>query len=181
MTHDISGLPCSQPFAFYDPDSSSVRTCQDTLLSDSSVSSLIFPASGCMSGGWLYELPTLVRPIDGHDCSGLLGTPSAADAAGTRERRGGKRSNELLLKGQVKAMMPTPTVTLLPTPRTTDAHGTGDHGTGGRDLRTEISLLPTLTDAVVRTQFGVVTNPRFNDGSTPPEPERHGQLMIGDD
>lgn len=32
---------------------------------------------------------------------------------------------------------------LLPTPRTTDSHGAGEHGQGGMDLRTTISLLPT--------------------------------------
>jgi hypothetical protein len=32
---------------------------------------------------------------------------------------------------------------LLPTPRTTDSHGPGEHEQGGADLRTTISLLPT--------------------------------------
>lgn len=36
-------------------------------------------------------------------------------------------------------------VTLLPSPRTTDMNGPGVHGTGGQDLRTTISLLPTTT------------------------------------
>ena len=34
---------------------------------------------------------------------------------------------------------------LLPSPRTTDMNGPGVHGTGGQDLRTTISLLPTTT------------------------------------
>lgn len=34
---------------------------------------------------------------------------------------------------------------LLPTPRTSDTNGTGRHGTGGVDLRTAVSLLPTPT------------------------------------
>ena len=37
---------------------------------------------------------------------------------------------------------PGPAV-LLPTPRTTDTNGPGDHGTGGPDLRTVVALLPT--------------------------------------
>lgn len=36
---------------------------------------------------------------------------------------------------------------LLPTPRTTDTNGPGEHGAGGPDLRTAISLLPTPTVA----------------------------------
>lgn len=39
----------------------------------------------------------------------LLQTPSAADAMGGHLSRGGDRSHELLLKGQVKALLPTPT------------------------------------------------------------------------
>lgn len=34
-------------------------------------------------------------------------------------------------------------VKLLPSPRTSDTNGPGFHGTGGQDLRTEVSLLPT--------------------------------------
>jgi len=99
-----------------------------------------------------------------------------ADAMGGHERRGGTRSNELLLKGVVK---------LLPTPRTNEANGPAEHGTGGQDLRTAISLLPTprasdgekggpnqrgssgdltLSSAVHRT--GASTNPRSDVGNT---------------
>lgn len=38
----------------------------------------------------------------------LLQTPAAADSGGGRERRGGERSDELLLPGQAKALLPTP-------------------------------------------------------------------------
>jgi hypothetical protein len=34
-------------------------------------------------------------------------------------------------------------LSLLPTPRTSDTNGAGQHGTGGQDLRTAIALLPT--------------------------------------
>jgi DNA (cytosine-5)-methyltransferase 1 len=36
-------------------------------------------------------------------------------------------------------------LTLLPTPQTSDTNGPGEHGTGGPDLRTAVSLLPTPT------------------------------------
>jgi DNA (cytosine-5)-methyltransferase 1 len=70
---------------------------------------------------------------------------------------------------------------LLPSPRTSDTNGAGLHGTGGPDLRTVASLLPTptsadakasggsspsdvtLTDAVVRTDFGGRPNPRHEE------------------
>jgi len=70
-------------------------------------------------------------------------------------------------------------LTLLPTPRTTDGNGAGQHGDGGAEIRTTITvLLPTvtaadagssggstpsdvtLTDAVVRTECGTIDNPR---------------------
>lgn len=40
----------------------------------------------------------------------LFQTPSVADATGGHESRGGARSDELLLNGQVKALLPTPRV-----------------------------------------------------------------------
>lgn len=38
-------------------------------------------------------------------------------------------------------------VQMLPTPRTTDSHGPGDHGSGGPDLRTAVSILSTSNAA----------------------------------
>ncbi|WP_366151317.1 hypothetical protein, partial [Clostridioides difficile] len=32
---------------------------------------------------------------------------------------------------------------MLPTPRSSDTHGAGEHGTGGPDLRTVVTMLPT--------------------------------------
>ena len=68
----------------------------------------------------------------------LLSTPRASDT-GTPGRRASEGfrpplSEVLLTK-------------LLPTPRTSDTNGGGAHGTGGLDLRTAVSLLPTPTVA----------------------------------
>lgn len=41
--------------------------------------------------------------------------------------------------------LPNAVARLLPTPRTSDTNGVGTHGSGGPDLRTVISLLPTPT------------------------------------
>ena len=43
---------------------------------------------------------------------------------------------------------------LLPTPRTTDANGAGEHGIGGLDLRTAVDLLPTPLAADAGTKRG---------------------------
>jgi hypothetical protein len=135
-----------------------------------------------MRNGWLYELPTWAPPTGENDYSVLLGTPAAADADGTRERRGGKRSNELLLKGQVKA--------LLPTPRTTDANGAGEDGVGGNDLRTTVNLLPTphvgMSHESGKTRnwggdlTGALTNQRLDAGNTNSDDPPQRQLTIED-
>lgn len=69
---------------------------------------MTLPPSGSMRNGWLYARPTWVPRIDEHGCSSLLGTPSAADGTGGHATRGGARPHELLLKGQVRALLPTP-------------------------------------------------------------------------
>lgn len=53
---------------------------------------------------------------------------------------------------------------LLPTPRTSDANGSGSHGDGGIDLRTAVSLLPTpkVSDAhhtATATSYGTNQSP----------------------
>ena len=56
-------------------------------------------------------------------------------------------------------------LTLMPSPRTSDTNGAGAHGTGGLDLRTAVSLLPT---------------PRATDGSKggPNQHGSSGDLML---
>jgi DNA (cytosine-5)-methyltransferase 1 len=63
------------------------------------------------------------------DLTTLLPTPLAAD---------GDRASATFARGN-----PTLLGALLPTPRTSDANGAGQHGDGGMDLRTAVSLLPT--------------------------------------
>ena len=96
-----------------------------------------WPTSGMTRDGVAYELPTSEHHTDGSASSSLLQTPSVADSLGGHLTRGGERSGELLLAGQA--------VSLLPTPRTSDTNGAGEHGTGGMDLRTAVELLPTPT------------------------------------
>lgn len=66
----------------------------------------------------------------------------------------------------------------LPTPRASDANGSGTHGDGGMDLRTAVQLLPTPTAQAAKTlddfnlwvvaaRLGVSTGPPSDDGNTP--------------
>ena len=64
MTPDTSGPGSQTPFAYYDPDSHSLRTSQLTLDLDSMKSSPTLPTSGSMRSGRLYERPTLALAIN---------------------------------------------------------------------------------------------------------------------
>lgn len=66
----------------------------------------------------------------------LLPTPRATDGTkGGPNQRGS--SGDLMLPSAVVSLLPTPT------PTASDRFGAGDHGDGGMDLRTTISLLST--------------------------------------
>lgn len=128
------GPTCGTPFARYDPGSSSWRTSEATSLWDLTLSSLTLPPWGCLRGGELSEHPTpelRTVALGSSSPPGGLPTPTARDSKGSDlpSRRGGPSLPSF--------------VTMLPTPRTSDANGSGAHGDGGLDLRTKISLLAT--------------------------------------
>jgi len=82
-----SGRECGRTWrgwsAKYDPDSSTWKTAQHSLLEDSDESSVTWPRSGMTRDGMLWELPTLELTTRGIG-SGLWPTPIANDA----EKRG---------------------------------------------------------------------------------------------
>jgi hypothetical protein len=112
----------------------------------------------------------------------LLPTPTVGNATGGNARRGGARSEELLLPGIAAALFPTPTTEpttgngharnlgsearMLPTPTAMDSEASG--GSSPIDV--------TLTDAVVRTQLGHRPNPRHTPkrGGRTPSPSSDG-------
>jgi DNA (cytosine-5)-methyltransferase 1 len=101
----------------------------------------------------------------------LLPTPSKADGDGGHLTRSGARSDELLLPGVARAYGRGQLLLMaganlgsyshrtgqpvekpdnrtlrrpfMPTPRSSDCFGPGQHGVGGMDLRTTVTLLPT--------------------------------------
>ena len=80
----VSGLSTSASFASFGPDSSSLKTCQLSLLEDWTSSSADLPKAGTMRSGSLYELPTLARPTDESDCSSW----PTATVKGNHNRKG---------------------------------------------------------------------------------------------
>lgn len=172
-TPGISGLSSPDSFAYYDPESSSLRTSQATFDLGFTPSLPTLPAWGWMSAGELFERPMSEPLTSEHDSSSLLGTPNS------HERTHSPRSVDhgVQLANQV-ALLPTPcsqepggtperflerknrdganrtaengnlslthTVQLLPTPTTDDANNvTRASGTFDSLARTAHNLLPT--------------------------------------
>lgn len=76
----ICGPSSLDSFAFYDPESSSLRTSQVTFDSGSTPCSPTLPEWGCMCGGELSERRTPELLTEGRGCSALLPTPTAMDS-----------------------------------------------------------------------------------------------------
>lgn len=114
---DTSGPPSLTLFAYFDPDTSSWRKCQDSLLSEDWISSRpTWPKWGTWDAGAAYELPTLVPPTVESGCSSLLNTPTVEEAGRVGSQEWADRwaagevipSTQRRLRTQVKALLPTP-------------------------------------------------------------------------
>lgn len=132
------GPMSQQPFTYYDPGSSSLRTCQGTFPLDLIESSPTLPRSGSMRNGELFGHPMSVPRTGGSVYSsspGLLPTPhaNASTGAGRQGREGGINLQ----------------TALLPTPAARDGKGRDMPGrTGGAGLPTV--LLPTPTSQAAK-------------------------------
>ena len=131
----------------------------------SDVYSATWPSSGMTQGGTAYELPTSAHLTAASVSSSLLPTPVADHSRGLAQ----PGSDYASLPNVALSLLPTPRASeaehsgrtkadhsgqtglaeecnglaLLPTPTVSEANGAGSHGTGGLDLRTTVSLLPT--------------------------------------
>ncbi len=172
-TPGISGLSSPDSFAYYDPESSSLRTSQATFDLGFTPSLPTLPAWGWMSGGELYERQTWGHPIKGPDSlSSQLQTPTTGSnrksEKAMRSSTYGGYSSPPGLEDQVRALLPTPTAqtggdgerpdgfrrllapelrrTLLPTPTGDDANNVTRESGDFQSLAREVhNLLPTPT------------------------------------
>lgn len=119
-----SGGTSRTPFAQFDPNSSSWKTCQHSLFGEWDESPPTWPKAGMTCGGAAYELPTSVPRTAGSGGSGsptLLPSPTArlGDQRGSDATRykgpnsqGGRRSNlddaVAAVVQQVPWLLPTP-------------------------------------------------------------------------
>jgi hypothetical protein len=117
----VFGESTPDSFAIYDPDTSSWRTSQLSLLEEWSEFSGTWPRAGMTRSGIAFRLVPLA-PLTGGIASGLLPTPHGMCVP--NDRRAGPSGNEREMR---------------PTPRTSDTNGAGWHGTGGLDLRTAVA------------------------------------------
>jgi len=102
MIHDTSGRTYWKPFAIYDPNTQSLRTFEDTLVSDLTQFSGTLPQSGMMRNGVLFELPKSERHTKEQGYS-LLPTPLSEDAENPNKQR-----QQVNITKAVR-MLPTPT------------------------------------------------------------------------
>jgi len=73
----------------------------------------------------------------------LFAQPADADVKGLEGLRGAAGTSQTGRHGHAESRPGRPDLTLLPTPTSSDTNGASAHGTGGPDLRTAVSLLPT--------------------------------------
>lgn len=110
----------------------------DLLSGRLAVWSATFPTSGMTAGGQVYALPTS-EPRTAVTEYSFLPTPRSMDYAAKLSAPAARR-HALTGRGSLPEVIG---LALLPTPRTTDVRGAGQHGEGGLDLRTAVKLLPT--------------------------------------
>lgn len=147
------GPASSAPFAYYDRDTSSLKTSQGTFDMGSNEPSLILPNSGLMHAGLLYEQAMSAHPTNAPESS-LLPTPAANEPGGTAE-------NHLIRKNEVDGRnRVTPThlayiKKLLPTPTSADGENAGSRDA----LNSNAKPGTSLTDV-----FRLLPNPAARDG-----------------
>lgn len=118
-------LPTWEPATDVSASSSLLRT----VIAEESAGGPISPAMAKRKGQTLRlsgQIVDLVNPGQLPQPQ-LLQTPSVADALGGHERRGGKRSSELLLNGQAKEL-----AKLLPSPRASEGEKGGPNMRGSK-------------------------------------------------
>lgn len=124
---------------------------------------MTWPKRGMTQAGYAFELPTLAPRTDGSACFALLGTPSAADAMGGHLSRGGSRSHELLLKGQVKALLPTPVAN--DDNKTAEAHLSKKVASGAGEVITSLTVMARQAAETGRWANKLLPTPTGDDAN----------------
>ena len=150
--------------AKYDPDTSSWRTAQCSLLEDSTECLQTFPRSGMTRGGLLWELPMLERRTK-ETGSGLLEklpTPQASDYITKRT------SSSWKAKGGVNFCLSNPDIQAKwPTPAARDYKGANGFETTQRKIgegkRAQMGQLPNAVQQELGRPIGGTLNPNWTE------------------
>ena len=102
----IFGLKPLRLLGYYDPNTHSLKTLEQSLFEDSGESLVTLPRSGTMRAGRIYELPTWVHRTGGKE-SGLWPTPRSSERGDYQYDQGDHSRPRASLSGAVK-MWPTP-------------------------------------------------------------------------
>ena len=133
-TQEICGPKLSVPFAWYDPDTSTVRTSQASLLQDTCPEySQTWPKQGMMQDGKFWVLTMLGPDTKGNGC-GYWPTPRNRMTGNVSPNRVTDKFNNL--ESVISREM-------WPTPKSQNANSPGIHGQGGMDLQTTVAKWPT--------------------------------------
>lgn len=183
-----SGRRLPPPFAYYDPDTRSLKTSQGTFDSDSTPSSPTLPPSGSMRSGALSarRRSALPTPAAASSSSPLLKTPTAQLAINGGSQHPEKRKaggHGPTLADEVEHLLPTPAardwksgesnligtnarplnevaVNLLPTPRASDGEKGGPNQRGSKgDL-----ALPAVAHRIGEADMPLLPTPLASDG-----------------
>lgn len=155
-TQDGFGPSSTESFAEYDPDTSSWKTSQGSLLPEWETYSETWPRSGMTRNGKAYRLARLVPPISGGESS-LLPTPQAQEPNVTTDRlvdRDGNPPTRLNQRvydretGRLAQTSLTQWVQLYPTPTVNDSRGGRNRTSGRSNPNSKHHDGVTLTDYV---------------------------------
>lgn len=135
-----SGRIVSKRLGFYDRESASLKTYQQSLIEDSMLSLRTLPRSGMMRSGIVYRLPRLVRLTDeteSSSCAGQLMWPTPV----FRDYKGGRSPEALKAAGRTptNSLGDAVTASLWPTPTARESNCRLQHKGGN----------PTLSGAIM--------------------------------
>jgi hypothetical protein len=105
LRHEVAcTVKSSASLAWYDQNSSTWKTSQQSLITDSEPYSQTLPASGMLANGRLYELPTVGRLTKGTDGGAFFATPTC-----TSNQLAPSMMKHKSCKALHQAIYPTPT------------------------------------------------------------------------
>jgi len=133
-----SGRKCSGLYRKQDPLGSLARMLLESSTWNSNKCVLTWKVKVMKSNRLLFQLAPSTLRIEGIG-SGLLRTPGT-EAEGRGEYKTPERIQERWDKGH--QVLLTQQIAMLPTPKSQNSTGAGEHGQGGKDLQTTVGTLP---------------------------------------